>query len=297
MAPPARGQRDLSPTSAERPSSLDLLTQLRFGATGVPPAVAPFRNCHQRNVSSADRITLGRAGPSQIIRNHLPMKPVLTILGLLAIFGAITGAVISGVGNGADRSAVLAFRIIDNPSRLVGPEWLPETARNLTSIGSVTLLTVVVAVAAGCLALSNKTDAARRILIAFIGGLFLLNVLKWGIARSRPDFVLPLGDVFTSSFPSGHAALSATTYFTLAVIVMRLTTERRLRIFIALVGLALTFVAGLSRVYLGLHYPSDVLAGWCLGLAWALCCNLIMDRYLSNNSSTTVYFKNFERQV
>ena len=211
------------------------------------------------------------------------MKPGVATLGLLATFAAITGAVMSGLGKGADRSVMLVFRALDNPSRLVGPQWLPETARNLTSIGSVTLLTLVITVATGCLIISNKTVAARRILVAFVGGLVLLNVLKWGIARPRPDLVMPLGDVFTTSFPSGHAALSATTYFTLAAILTQITSDRRLGAFIVLVSLALTFVAGLSRVYLGLHYPSDVLAGWCLGSAWALCCGLIMNRDLRKN--------------
>jgi undecaprenyl-diphosphatase len=216
------------------------------------------------------------------------MKPIVAISGLLAAFAAISGAVISGIGKTADRSVLLAFRAHNDPLRLVGPDWLPEAARNLTSIGSVTLLTLVVAIAVGCLIISNQTLAARRLLVAFIGGLILLSLLKWGIARPRPDFVLPLGEVFTYSFPSGHAALSAATYLTLAAIITRIASDRPFCVFIVSVSLTLTFAAGLSRVYLGLHYPSDVLAGWCLGSAWALFCGLIMDRDLGNNRARSI---------
>lgn len=204
--------------------------------------------------------------------------PATMVAGLLATFAAITGAVVAGVGKGMDRSAVLALRRSEDPSRLVGPEWLPEIARNLSAIGSVTLLILVVIVATVCLVVSNKAAAAQRIVVAFLGALVLLNLLKWGIGRSRPDFVVTVGDVFTNSFPSGHATLSASTYFTVAAILMRITPDRRLGSFILVVSLALTFVAGISRVYLGQHYPSDVLAGWCLGFAWALSCGLLFDR-------------------
>lgn len=203
---------------------------------------------------------------------------LFAILGLLAVFAAMTGTVVAGYDWGIDSSILLAFRVHGDPSRLPGPYWLPETARNLTAIGSVSVLIVIVVVATGSLLLSRKPAATLRLLFAFTGALVLLNLVKWGIARPRPDVVTPLGEVFTSSFPSGHAALSATTYLTLAAILRRTARSRQLGIFIVSAGLALTFVAGLSRIYLGLHYPSDVLAGWCLGAAWAMCCGLAMDR-------------------
>jgi undecaprenyl-diphosphatase len=206
------------------------------------------------------------------------MKRLAAILGLLAAFIAIAVLVLWGSGATVERSLMLAFRAASDPARYLGPAWLPETARNFTSLGSVAVLTLINAIAAACLMLCNRMAATRHLLTAFCGALLLLNVLKWGVARARPDFLTPFGEVFTSSFPSGHAALSATTYLTLAAILTQITSEKRLAAFIVTIALALTFLTGVSRVYLGLHYPSDVLAGWCVGAAWSLACGLMWDR-------------------
>lgn len=203
------------------------------------------------------------------------MKRLAAIFALLATFMAIAMLVHWDATARPERSLMLAFRTPSDTAHYRGPAWLPETARNLTSIGSVTVLTLVNAIAAGCLVVSNRMAAAGRLLAAFCGALFLLNLLKWGIARPRPGFLAPFGQVFTSSFPSGHAMLSATTYLTLAAILAQVASEKRLAEVIVAICLAITLLAGVSRVYLGLHYPSDVVAGWCLGAAWALTCGLL----------------------
>ena len=115
-------------------------------------------------------------------------------------------------------------------------------------------------------------------LAAVLGGVAMNSLLKVGFARPRPDFVAPAAKVFTASFPSGHAALSAITYLTLAALLPRTTRSRRLRVYFVTIGITLTLLVGVSRVYLGVHYPTDVLAGWCIGSAWALGCWAIMTR-------------------
>jgi undecaprenyl-diphosphatase len=104
-----------------------------------------------------------------------------------------------------------------------------------------------------------------------LGGTLVSTLLKRGFDRPRPDYP-HLAQVFTASFPSGHALLSAVTYLTIGIILARVTVERRLRIYFVAVAVALTLLIGTSRVYLGLHYASDVLAGWSLGAAWAILC-------------------------
>jgi undecaprenyl-diphosphatase len=105
-----------------------------------------------------------------------------------------------------------------------------------------------------------------------LGGTALNSLLKLVFARPRPDLVTPLTQVLTLSFPSGHAALSAIGYLTLGALLAQAQASRAIRIYFIVVAVALTLLVGVSRVYLGVHYPTDVLAGWCIGLAWAAIC-------------------------
>ena len=113
------------------------------------------------------------------------------------------------------------------------------------------------------------------VLIATGGGLVISSVLKDIIARDRPSIVPHLSYVSTSSFPSGHSMLAAVAYLTLGSLLARLVVERRVKIYILVVALLITGLVGVSRVYMGVHYPTDVLAGWSAGLAWASICWLV----------------------
>jgi undecaprenyl-diphosphatase len=102
--------------------------------------------------------------------------------------------------------------------------------------------------------------------------MMLSTGLKMGFERPRPDLVPHATQVYTASFPSGHAMLSAVTYLTLGALLSRVQRRRRVKAFFLGLALTLTLLIGLSRVYLGVHWPSDVLAGWCIGAAWASLC-------------------------
>jgi undecaprenyl-diphosphatase len=99
--------------------------------------------------------------------------------------------------------------------------------------------------------------------------------LKHLFGRERPDIILHMVMVHTPSFPSGHAMLSAVIYLTLGALLAQVVQRRASRIYFLTVAMVLTFLIGLSRIYLGVHYPTDVLAGWAVGLAWALFCWLV----------------------
>lgn len=201
---------------------------------------------------------------------------VFSVAGLLLIFGLVADAVLEGSTSEFDRSVIQIFRDANDSSKLIGPTWLPEIIRDLTSLGSFVVLGIVLFAVVGYLLLAGSPAAASLMLAAVLGGVALNSALKFSFARPRPEFIVPGAKVFTASFPSGHAALSAITYLTIAALLARTTKSVRLRIYFVSVGVTLALLVGVSRVYLGVHYPSDILAGWCVGSAWALGCWAVM---------------------
>jgi undecaprenyl-diphosphatase len=207
------------------------------------------------------------------------LASVFIVAALLLAFGLIADEVAEGSTAALDQAIILLFRSgSDNLSGPIGPPWVREMARDITSLGSVAVLGIVSFVVAAYLLLAKSRAAAFLVLVAVLGGLAINSLLKIQFARPRPDLFVPAAKVFTASFPSGHAAYSAITYMTLAALLARTTESRRLRVYFVAVAVALTFMIGVSRVYLGVHYPTDVLAGWCVGSAWALLCWTIMTR-------------------
>jgi undecaprenyl-diphosphatase len=203
---------------------------------------------------------------------------VLAIAGLLLVFGLIAEDVLEQSTPAFDRNIILWFRNPADLSDPIGPVWIEEAARDITALGSFSVLGILLFVVVSYLFLIGRRDAAWVMLVAVIGGVALNSLLKLGFNRPRPDLVAPTARIFTPSFPSGHAALSAITYLTIAALLGRTTPSRRLRLYVMCLAIILTFMVGVSRVYLGVHYPTDVLAGWCIGAAWALICWVAMTR-------------------
>jgi undecaprenyl-diphosphatase len=207
------------------------------------------------------------------------LASVFIVATLLLAFGFLADEVMEGSTAALDRTIILLFRSgSDNFSGPIGPPWVREMARDITSLGSVAVLGIVSFVVVAYLLLARSRAEALLVLVAVLGGVTINSLLKIQFARPRPDLFVPAAKVFTASFPSGHAALSAITYMTLAALLARTTVNPRLRYYFVAVAVAITFMIGVSRVYLGVHYPTDVLAGWCIGSAWALICWAIMTR-------------------
>jgi undecaprenyl-diphosphatase len=156
-----------------------------------------------------------------------------------------------------------------------GPPWLQEAGRDVTALGGVTVLALWTMAVLGFLLLSRRYGMMVLVIIATLGGLALTLSLKRAIDRPRPPERQASVIVYTQSFPSGHTMLSATVYLTLGGMLARTVRGRLLKFYFLSLALGLTFLIGMSRVYLGAHYPSDVLAGWCGGLVWAILCWLV----------------------
>ncbi len=203
------------------------------------------------------------------------LAAVLLLAGTLLGFARLTDAVVEGDTRTFDSAVLMAMRTPGNPNDPVGPAWFEEAVRDVTSLGGTTLIALITATMAGFLAMSGTRHAAILMVASVSSGALLMSFLKQLFGRTRPDLVEHSARVFTESFPSGHATLSAITYLTLGALLARVQTRRRLKAYSLGVAITLTVLVGVSRVYLGVHWPTDVLAGWCLGGAWAIGCWLM----------------------
>ena len=184
-----------------------------------------------------------------------------------------------------DTEILLAFREAGRPDDPVGPPWLEEAVRDITGLGSMVVLVLVTAVTIFYLLFLGKWREALMMLIAVGGGQILSSLLKLGIDRPRPDLVPHLVEVQTLSFPSGHAMMAAVTYLTLGSMLAGIVPGRAIKIYVLGVAVLITLMVGVSRIYLGVHWPSDVVAGWCAGFAWAMLCWLVARHLLQSAGS------------
>ena len=196
---------------------------------------------------------------------------VLLVLG----FAWVSDLVIAGETKDFDERVLRALRRADDPALPIGPAWLRGAALDITALGSASVLGLVVAAIAGFMLLQGLSRTALFVVVASAGGWLINSLLKEIFQRPRPDIVPHLRDVMTLSFPSGHAMTSAAVYLTLGAMLMRVADRRATKIYCMAVAMLLAVLVGLSRVYLGVHYPTDVLAGWLAGLSWALLCWLL----------------------
>lgn len=200
---------------------------------------------------------------------------LLLVVGGAWGFVTLAGEVMEGETHAFDEKILLAMRNPANHADPLGPPWVEELGRDLTALGGSAVLLLLIVSVVGYLLLARKYNLAWLVLIAIGGGILLNWLLKQGFDRPRPDLVPHGSYVYDSSFPSGHSMDSAVTYLTLGALLARIQPRRRLKAYILAWAMVLTFLVGLSRVYLGVHWPTDVLAGWTAGAVWALVCWLV----------------------
>ena len=194
------------------------------------------------------------------------------------VFVLLAGVAPEGEYLELEERIMRSLRQADDPSRIVGPWWLQEVARDVSALGSAVALILMTALVLGYLLLKRGYAAAALVVAATAGGYGLSALLKRAFGRERPDVVPHLSHVTSESFPSGHSMLASVVYLTLGALLAQTVARRREKIYFMNAALLLSAAIGVSRVLLGVHYPTDVLAGWAAGTAWAVLCWAVASR-------------------
>ncbi|WP_375688627.1 phosphatase PAP2 family protein [Pseudooceanicola sp. LIPI14-2-Ac024] len=195
---------------------------------------------------------------------------LILVAGGIWAFFALASEMLEGELHAFDETVLLALRTPGDPTDPIGGPRLEVAMRDLTALGGAVILTLITACVVFYLLLARQRGAALLLALTIAGGSLVSTLFKMGFDRPRPDLVPHGTEVLTASFPSGHSMMAAVTYLTLAVMLARAERARRIKVFYLVVAMVVTMLVGVSRVYLGVHWPSDVLAGWALGAAWAL---------------------------
>lgn len=236
----------------------------------------PHKRTEEQDVSKtpsdADRLHKAQAMFWRFSANELLMLVALLIV-VLGTWGFIEVAdnVVSGTTEKFDLWAVQTFRETVNNRIPLDEPSIRQAFLDISALGGPAVLFLMTSAMLIFLFWDRRYNAMLLVILATFGGAILAYLLKEGIGRPRPD-VEQLTAVLLPSFPSGHTMLSAIVYPTLGTLLARVVSRKRLKIYFMLVALGLSGLIGISRVYLGVHYPTDVLAGWAAGLAWAALC-------------------------
>ncbi|MAA95918.1 MULTISPECIES: phosphatase PAP2 family protein [unclassified Arsukibacterium] len=193
----------------------------------------------------------------------------------LWLFMIIATEVVAGGSFKLDETILLLMRDANNLEDTIGPPWLKQVGQDITALGGNAVLTLASIWVIIFLLLTNKAKLALVVLLATGGALLGSLLLKSGFDRPRPDLVTHATLVYTSSFPSGHSMLAASAYLTMGALLAQSQPRRRVKALIIISSVFLTLLIGVSRVYLGVHWPTDVVAGWAAGSVWAVACSYL----------------------
>lgn len=217
---------------------------------------------------------------------------LVAVLGLWA-FLELADEVSEGESMPYDSQVLISLRSADNLSDPIGPLWLEEAMRDISALGSQVVLATLILSVTGFFLLYGKKWHALTVMLITLTGVLLVIGLKSFFLRERPDVVPHLVDVSSQSYPSGHTMMSAVIYLSLASMIAPILPEKKLKIYVISIALFITFLVGVSRLYLGVHFPTDVLSGWAVGLAWAAICWMVF-RYMIYKITLTNTEKTYE---
>lgn len=178
-------------------------------------------------------------------------------------FVSIADEVFEGDSRAIDERILLSKRTTSDPSDSIGPSWFEETARDVIALESLAALMIFSAY------FSKQPWIALFVVVTVVSGTAASSVMKSGFHRPRPELVPHETRIYTKSFPSGHSSMSSLVYLTLGAVMSRAEQRRKAKVFLLAVAVFLLLIVDLSRVYLGVHWPTDVLAGWLFGMTWA----------------------------
>lgn len=228
--------------------------------------------------------------PKEVAKGFLTFSTVVIFgifCALLWLFIELAWLVNSGEPLALERSILLAMRNPLDMSDPIGPHWFEELMRDITALGGTGVLSLVTLLVCISLFMQKNHKLAWFVIITIGTGMLCSSLLKYGFGRPRPELVAHGSYVYTSSFPSGHSMMSALVYFILCGIFIQMGLSRSLQIFMLGSASLIVILIGLSRIYLGVHWPTDVLAGWSAGCFWALLSYRLL-RYWQKRGSLSV---------
>jgi undecaprenyl-diphosphatase len=195
---------------------------------------------------------------------------VIAAAGAIWAFFNIASEMSEGETLAIDKRILLALRNPADPSDPIGSRSFQEAMRDVTALGGVTVMILVTVVGVLAFLMHQRRWHAAILAVTVLLADISSEGLKTLYGRPRPDLAPHGSFVYSASFPSGHSTLSAATFLTLAMLIASLEPNRGTKIMVYSLAIGLVIAIGISRIYLAVHWPSDVLAGWCLGAAWAL---------------------------
>lgn len=202
-------------------------------------------------------------------------RPLIAIAVLIAFFVVLATRVMADQTASLDDAILTSLRNADGTH--IGPRWLGKAMINWSALGSGHNVTIIVIIAAIGLFITRRPHQAIVVIVSTIGTGVIVNLLKLMFERTRPSVVEHIDQVTGFSFPSGHTTTATGFYMTVGILLAAAIPERKLKTFIYVVAAVLPLLVGFTRVFLGVHYPTDVLGGWSLGLAWALALGIAND--------------------